>query len=120
MTTNLNYKKGIFRVFITVWVIWILFGLSYSYKQIATHYGYSKWTIEEIKKESESECEKALDKKNQINCYAHSDDYISYEKAEIDTKDFFIFFLFVPFLILISSIGFVPLIKWLIDGFKNK
>jgi transposase len=37
--------------------------LSYSYKQIATHYGYSKWTIEEIKKESESECEKALDKK---------------------------------------------------------
>ena len=117
---NLNYKKGIFQVFIAVWVIWILFGLSYSYKQIATHYGYSKWTIEEIKKESERGCEKTLDKKNEINCYAYSDDFISYENAETDTKDFFVFFFLVPFLLLISSIGFVALTKWLIDGFKNK
>ena len=120
MTMNLNYKKVIFRVFIAVWVIWIFFGLSNSYKQIATHYGYSKWTIEEIKKESERGCEKTLDKKNEINCYAYSDDLISYEKAETDTKDFFVFFFLVPFLLLISSIGFVALTKWLIDGFKNK
>ena len=51
MTMNLNYKKVIFRVFIAVWVIWIFFGVSNSYKQIATHYGYSKWTIERVKKE---------------------------------------------------------------------
>ena len=120
MTTKLNYKKGIFRVFIAVWVIWILFGLSYNYKQIATHYGYSKWTIEGVKKESERICETAVDKKNEINCFAYSDDFISYEKAEIDTKDFFVFFFLVPFLLLISSIGLVALIKWLIDGFKNK
>ena len=120
MTMNLNYKKVIFRVFIAVWVIWIFFGLSNSYKQIATHYGYSKWTIEGVKKESERICETALDKKNEINCFAYSDDFISYEKAEIDTKDFFILFFLVPFLLLIFSFGLVALIKWLIDGFKSK
>lgn len=107
-------------MFMAIWIIWILFGLSHNYKQIATHYGYSKWTIEGVKKESERICETVLDKKNEINCFEYSSDYISYERAEVDTKDFFAFFVLVPFLLLISSIGLVALIKWLIDGFKSK
>ena len=115
----MNIAKGLMRIFIVIWLMWIAFGISSHYKELATYIGYERWTELGVTKESNEICENAKKIKiDDINCYSIPE-FITIQHADYIFREFSKIFVIMPLLlILLMSILFYSY-KWIIQGFKK-
>ena len=110
--------RGLFRLYLALWLVWISYGIIDNYKELATHYGYSKWTIEEATERSNAKCKIAPDS---VDCFGiPSDDFVSEERVNVVVWMFNMAMIKAPFYFLALLILVYWLGKWVIAGFRRK
>jgi hypothetical protein len=110
--------RGLFRLYLALWLMWLSAGVVYGHKEIATYIGFEKWTIEGASERSKEKCKKDPDS---IWCYAiPSDDYVSQKEVNDVVSIFNLLMIKAPFYLLLFLTAMYWLVKWVVAGFRRK
>lgn len=110
--------KGLLRLYFALWLVWFSYGVIDNYKELATHYGYDRWTIDKAQERSEAKCKTTPDS---VDCFAIPvDDFVSEERVNVVVWMFNMAMIKAPFFFLIFLVGMYWLGKWVIAGFRKK
>ena len=124
---KINLGKGLLRLYILIYVFWLLIGLGYYFKALAPHVGINYWTIESYIERTKEECD-AIEKPPNSTCVISMDDSLLVpagigipDEGEISEapKTFFSFFIALPTILLLIMSIFYKGIRWVIKGFKE-
>lgn len=72
----MNISKLLFKGYLVIWLLWLIFGIATNYKELATFLGYQKWTEFSIKNAVK------------INCENIKINIIEYEKCLLNHEDY--------------------------------
>ena len=92
----MNKTKKLLITFLTLWGLWLIFGLSNNYKEILTQVGFKLWT-----KDGFEEFCKSEKLKNTIDCLYPIGDYVTEFSAAFHTWAFMQIFVMAPFVVMI-------------------
>jgi hypothetical protein len=110
--------KGLIRLYLALWLVWFSYGVIDNYKELATYYGYDKWTIEKARERSDTKCKTSPES---VDCFAIPlDDFVSEERANVVMWMFNMAMIKTPFFFLIFLVVMYWLVKWVIAGFRKK
>lgn len=121
--------RGLIRLYLVLWGLWIVFGVATNHKEIATYLGYQRWTLEKATERAEeykkSKCKDDEASKLDINCaypgLLSSDAYVTESQVELTVWMFKMAMLKAPFYFFVLLVILYWLMKWVVAGFrKNK
>jgi hypothetical protein len=126
---KINLGKGLLRLYLVLWILWVIVILDYNHKALAPHVGITYWTVEDFDlraKVDKETCNKKTTLPNDDICtlLKHSRpiapfDYPSNEEIEKAPRDFFDLGIVVPFILLFIFTGIYMALKWIFKGFKK-
>lgn len=116
--------RGLLRLFIALWIIWIAFGVADSYKELATFAGYDGWTVQKALERNRIEYgpECAANPASFACIHMNSvraDEVVRDADVLYKVNGFFLVMIVVPFVVLIMLIAMYMLGKWVIKGFHK-
>lgn len=102
----MSKTKTVMTTFLTIWSLWLIFGLSKNYKEILTQVGVKLWTKQGFEELCQSE-----KLKNTIDCLYPIGDYVTEFSAAFNTWSFMQIFVIAPFFVLIVLAMILYLIR---------
>jgi len=113
--------RGLLRLYLALWLAWISYGAADNYKELATHYGYDRWTMEKARERQEDKCkEKPISDECMPQGLIPLDDFVSEERVEVVVWMFNMAMIKAPFFFLVFLSMLYWLGKWVIAGFRKK
>jgi|LauGreDrversion4_2_1035121.scaffolds.fasta_scaffold01530_8 hypothetical protein len=117
--------KGLLRLYLALWLVWFSYGVIDNYKELATYYGYDKWTIEKAAEREQLRWKKECEGKPvSLECpppgLVPSDDFASEERVNVVVWMFNMAMIKAPFFFLLFLTAMYWLGKWVIAGFRKK
>jgi hypothetical protein len=120
--------RGLIRLYLVLWSLWLCFGVATNYKELATYLGYEKWTVAKATERAEeyrkSKCKDDEASRLDINCvYPGSfspDEYVTESQVELTVWMFKMAMLKAPFYFFLILVVLYWLMKWIVGGFRKK
>ncbi len=113
--------KGLLRLYLALWLVWLSYGVIDNYKEIATHLGYENWTLEKASERQKIKCEgKPLSEECLPEGTVPSDDVVSKERVDVVVWMFKMAMIKAPLFLLVFLTALYWLGKWVIAGFRKK
>ena len=122
---KINFGKGLLRLYLLIYLFWLLIGLGYFYKALAPHVGINYWTKETYISRIKEACNgKTLPSDDGCNLpdgtvLVSVNGYPSALEIENAPKDFFNLFVYVPIIFLLIFSAIYIGLKWVFKGFKK-
>lgn len=91
-------SKTFLKIYLTIWILWAIFGLTENYKEILTQAGVKLWT-----KQGMEELCQTPKLRNTVDCLYPSGDFVTEFSAAFHTWAFLQIFVFTPLIVLIVS-----------------
>jgi hypothetical protein len=117
--------KGLLRLFLALWLVWIVIGVADAYKEIATYMGSEQWSVEKATekniKRHEAECNvnpSSLICKISGSSYSPND-VVNEADAKRKVRAFIDVVTIAPLILLLSLFFIYMLGKWVVRGFKK-
>lgn len=113
--------RGLLRLYLALWLVWFSYGVADNYKELATYYGYDRWTIEKASERQEDKCKgKPISEECMPEGWVPTDDFVSEERVNVVVWMFKMAMIKAPFFFLIFLAVMYWLVKWVIAGFRKK
>jgi hypothetical protein len=122
---KINFGKGLLRLYLLIYVFWLLIGLGYFYKALAPHVGINYWTEESYISRIKEGCNEEMPPSS--NCIISNDEFLLVpaelgilDESEIkeNSKAFFYLFIVMPILLLVTISFVYKGLRWVIKGLK--
>lgn len=117
--------KGLLRLFLALWLVWVAIGVADSYKELATYAGYDRWTVDKalernkIKYEAECRANPGSIACIGLNSYS-AGEVVRDADVQRKVRGFFNVILLAPLILLLFFTIAYALGRWVIKGFKEK
>ena len=117
--------RGLIRLYFVLWGLMFAFGVATNYKELATHIGFERWTIEKAAERAnviiKTECDNTP---SRLEClYPEAIDpneYVTEVQVEVSVWLFKTAILKAPFYFFILLVTLYWLMKWIVAGFRKK
>ena len=116
--------RGLIRLYLVLWGLWIAFGVATNYREITTYLGYDRWTIQKAtERADEFRLANCDGKSTRLECWPgllDPNEYVTENQVELNVWMFKLAMLKAPFYFFVLLVVLYWLMKWVIAGFKRK
>ncbi|WP_238147383.1 hypothetical protein [Limnohabitans sp. Rim28] len=117
--------RGLIRLYVALWAIWVCYGVLANYRELATYLGSDEWTFEKAaEKETVRWNKECKGKPLSANCppedWVPLKDVVSEDQVKNAINGFGTVMFVAPFFFLLLLVIFYWLVKWVIAGFRRK
>jgi hypothetical protein len=120
--------RGLIRLYLVLWSLWLCFGVATNYKELATYLGYDRWTvakaIERAEEYRKSNCKEDEKSRLDISCLypggLSPDEFVTESQVELTVWMFKVAMLKAPLFFFVLVVILYWLIKWVVAGFRKK
>jgi hypothetical protein len=109
--------RGLLRLAIALWAIWIAFGLAYLHKELASYFDLRPWSERAVRAAAEEECDNS--KGSSITCIALPLYMVKDEQSKEAMRLFLLVFIALPMLLIASCTAGLFLMGWVLRGFRG-
>jgi hypothetical protein len=109
--------RGLFRLAIALWAIWIAFGLAYLHKELASYFDLGPWSEHAVRAAAKDECDKS--KGSSIDCIALPLNMVKDEQSKDAMRIFLLAFIALPMLLIVCCTAGFFLMRWVLRGFRG-
>lgn len=110
--------RGLFRLYLALWLLWFSYGVADNYKELATYIGYDYWTVERANERNKILC--SLKPDECLPEWLDSADTVSEDSVNVVVWMFTMAMINAPFYFLVFLITMYWLVKWAVAGFRRK
>ena len=115
----MNYKRGMIRVLIVVWIVWLVILTSSMLKEVLTDVGFKNWTSEYVVEQKREECLKTKTEEECRYIFIESSSVVYDGKQEGALREWLILGFMIPVFIVVMMMLGLAAIKWIVNGFRK-
>ena len=109
--------RGLLRLAIALWAIWIAFGLAYLHKELASYFDLGPWSERAVRDAAEEECDNS--KGSSIACISLPLNMVKDEQSKEAMRLFLLVFIALPMLLIACCPAGFFLMRWVLRGFRG-
>lgn len=120
----MNIKRGILRLSLALWGLWLIVGVFNYHKELATFIGIDYWSDAKTLQNIEDRCKDKNVSDEKCMWLKYGDPVkpmgVTKESAKKDSGVFLTFFILLPSALVIVLATIFYLLRWIINGFRGK